>query len=395
MKNAIKNILIFVITLAAVFNLQTQNAKAAWGDFDTSFSFQGVSIDTLTDHYPVSVAIQPDGKILVTGYRLPTTGKQRFFLRRYLSSGQPDTSFGNNGSAVSNALINTNAHYRGAAIAVLPDGKIAVAGNGDGAYAVWRFSLNGYGDNAIGNGGFRRLPYYNVSGNPAIAVQSGKLIIGLTDQARAVLLRLNNNGSLDTTFGSAGEVVPTEVGGFSISVIVESGTNNITVGSSQSITGPKGLERFFPNGQRDTNFIFADRASEGFATKFIRLSSGPKRGKYIIQIYPGFYGLPERQFFTIDNTGAWEKTNAYGSSSSSGYCPNILAQQQNGKVIFGAPDRLLRLDSYLDMTSSELNYCSNFSYLTNITDGVLQTDDKMIVAGRYSGYLTLVRTLPN
>src|SRR5687767_1083652 len=207
MKNAIKNILIFVITLAAVFNLQTQNAKAAWGDFDTSFGFLGASIDTLTDHFPASVALQPDGKILVTGYKLLATGKQRFFLRRFLSNGQLDTSFGDNGSAVSNAFIATNGNYRGVAIVVQPDGKIAVAGNGNGYYAVWRFNSNGYGDNTIGNGGFRSLSNYPGNGSPAIAVQNSKLIIGTGNAQALVLLRLNTNGTLDTTFGSQGEAV--------------------------------------------------------------------------------------------------------------------------------------------------------------------------------------------
>jgi hypothetical protein len=71
----------------------TSHSHGAWGDYDTTFGFLGAIVDnTVTNHTPQGVAVQTDGKILVTGYRL-VGGKKRLFLRRYLSNGQVDTSF--------------------------------------------------------------------------------------------------------------------------------------------------------------------------------------------------------------------------------------------------------------------------------------------------------------
>lgn len=70
--------LVFTVALAMLF--QTLEIKAAWGDFDTSFGFQGVTFETITGYHPRSVAIQTDGKILVTGYRITPFGGKGFFF---------------------------------------------------------------------------------------------------------------------------------------------------------------------------------------------------------------------------------------------------------------------------------------------------------------------------
>src|SRR5262245_62107600 len=120
-----------ILTIIFAVALTADIARANWGDFDTTFGFLGATMDSsVTSHYPNGVALQPDGKILVTGYRL-VSGKKRFFLRRYLSNGQVDTSFGNNGSAISNALIVIDADYYGQKIVVQDNGRIAVVGMGN------------------------------------------------------------------------------------------------------------------------------------------------------------------------------------------------------------------------------------------------------------------------
>jgi uncharacterized delta-60 repeat protein len=398
MKNTIKNVLIFVVTVV-VINLQTQNATAAWGDYDTGFGFLGAAIDTPTDHYPTSVAVQPDGKILVTGYRLLSTGRLRFFLRRYLSNGQIDTSFGNNGAAVSNTLIATNGDYRGVSIVVQPDGKIAVAGFGNGYYGVWRFTSSGNGDTTFGSTGYRSLSNYQGSVSPTITLQNSKLIVGVTkSQTGVFVLRLNTNGTLDTTFGSQGEAI-VNVLLTNFYVLVENESGKITIGGGSLLNSYRATgERLLPDGQKDTSFVLTNEyACCGAPGGFIRLSNQ----KYVFQFtqpaYPQYGIFNEvRRLLEIESSGALSSTVLYQSiAPSDNGCPNVLAQQQDGKVIATGTDRLFRFNANLDTNTAEVNFCSSFSNLTNKTRGVLQAGDKMIVAGRYNNNLTLVRTIPN
>lgn len=121
MKKAIKNIQMFVIIAAAVFYLQTQNVNAAWGDFDTSFGLQGAVVESLTGYYPLSVAIQPDGKILVAGTKdAPgTTDNTDFAVVRRNSNGSPDPTFNSTETVVTPVL----GDGRGNAVAIQPDGR--------------------------------------------------------------------------------------------------------------------------------------------------------------------------------------------------------------------------------------------------------------------------------
>lgn len=405
MKNTLRDFLILSITVVALTNLQTQNIRAAWGELDSSFGFLGVSMDSLTNYYPKSVALQPDGKILVTGYRLLSTGKKRFFLRRYLANGQPDVAFGNDGSAVSNALLNVNSDYEGLHIALQSNGKIAVAGRilnsgNPQMTALWRFNTNGSSDATIGYGGLRTFSDYSNYSPRALAVQNDKLFIGITTQQYTTesyiyVIRLNANGTIDTTFGTGGEVVPAEVGANSFSMIVESDTGKITVGSAKTPNfAPAGLERLMPDGQRDESVLFANFQHEGFTEPFIRLSTQ----KYVIPIVPGFYQIPNYKLVKLNANGTYASAITYANAGTSGYCPRIIAQQRDGKVVAYAPDRLFRFDSELNSSSAETMSCSTyFSAFTNQTRAVLQTDDKMIFAGRYEGggNLVIVRTLPD
>lgn len=68
------------VAIALAIVIQTLETRAAWGDLDTAFGSGGIAYDTVTGHRPRSVAIQQDGKILVTGYRVVSHSGERFFL---------------------------------------------------------------------------------------------------------------------------------------------------------------------------------------------------------------------------------------------------------------------------------------------------------------------------
>src|SRR5690606_29474974 len=72
----------------------------------------------------MSVAVQPDGKILAVGRGGDVAGQ--FAIARYLPDGRPDAGFGNKGVALTDFGVKQD-HYA-TATAVQSDGKIIVAG---------------------------------------------------------------------------------------------------------------------------------------------------------------------------------------------------------------------------------------------------------------------------
>src|SRR5688500_9054706 len=100
-----------ILTVVLVLAFHAFESRAAWGDYDPSFGFQGVVGDPVTGHIPQGIVIQPDGKILITGYRTLTVGGKGFFLRRYLANGQLDTSFGTNGAAFGPEIISRGSDH--------------------------------------------------------------------------------------------------------------------------------------------------------------------------------------------------------------------------------------------------------------------------------------------
>jgi len=134
------------------------------GALDTSFNSTGkLTFDLGTPvsgspAYPTSLALQPDGKILI-GSRNGTLAA----IYRYNANGSADTGFGTSG--VATAIANNGASDLSTlAIAVLSSGKI-VAAVGD--LTIEEFSSAGVADSSFGNGGFASFYYVNNTYNEA------------------------------------------------------------------------------------------------------------------------------------------------------------------------------------------------------------------------------------
>ncbi|MBN1535819.1 MAG: hypothetical protein JW908_03725 [Anaerolineales bacterium] len=100
------------------------------GAVDTTFSpADSGSTDIVKD-----AALQPDGKLVVTGFKNETGYTWDPFVVRYNTDGTLDTTFSGDGLAYTN--LGTNTDY-GLAVAVQPDGQIVVAGyKSSGGYAA-------------------------------------------------------------------------------------------------------------------------------------------------------------------------------------------------------------------------------------------------------------------
>ena len=127
----------------------------ASGTLDTNFNGTGKVITAIGNGNDgaYSVALQPDGKIVVTGSCLNGTSYD-FCLARYVASGALDLSFNGTGKVITAIGSGNDAAY---SVALQPDGKIVVAGRCfDGAgidFCLARYLANGVLDASFGSSG--------------------------------------------------------------------------------------------------------------------------------------------------------------------------------------------------------------------------------------------------
>jgi uncharacterized delta-60 repeat protein len=164
------------------------------GSLDTSFLNTGTGTDNGS---VLAIALQADGKVLIGGGFTGYNGVGRSRIARLNADGSVDTTFLNTGTGANNG-VNT--------IALQPDGKVLIGGffttyNGVGRDAITRLNADGSLDTNFLNTGTGAN-----SGVLAIAVQpDGKVLLGggfLTYNGigRNYIARLSADGSLDTGF---------------------------------------------------------------------------------------------------------------------------------------------------------------------------------------------------
>jgi uncharacterized delta-60 repeat protein len=188
------------------------------GRLDTSFGSGGKVRTFLgTGGGANAMAIQADGKLVVVGSTGDTAeGGPYFALLRYTKTGRLDTGFGSGGMAFPNSTIPNAADYGEAnAVAIQPDGKIVAAGKNlfYNDFQLARFRENGSVDTSFGSGG-NVFPGIGAgsSGANAVAIQrDGRIVaagsIFSNHHYEFTLVRYTESGRPDTSFGSGGEVL--------------------------------------------------------------------------------------------------------------------------------------------------------------------------------------------
>jgi uncharacterized delta-60 repeat protein len=165
-----------------------------------------------------AIALLPDGRIVAA------IGNS---VARYLADGTLDTTFGSNGS-VGNVVGPTNFGAEILDLAVQADGRIVAAGTARGSsfstlaydFAAARLNADGSRDPTFNGGNALQVDWVAAPDRAArVLLQSdGKIVLagqattvyvpatGSQDSAMA-LVRLNADGSIDSTFGSGGRAV--------------------------------------------------------------------------------------------------------------------------------------------------------------------------------------------
>ena len=195
---------------------------APGGELDAAFGENGRAFVQLANaSLGMSVAQQADGKLLIGGASFTTSGGSDFAVVRLNADGTRDNSFGGSGNGVLTVDF-FQGDDEAVSFAVQPDGKILLAGwafEADYDFALVRLNRDGSLDSTFGGDGRVTLDLggfdEQVSG---MVLSNGKIVVaGFTDangDYDLVFARFNTNGSVDTSFG---------VGG---TTLVDTGTNH-------------------------------------------------------------------------------------------------------------------------------------------------------------------------
>jgi uncharacterized delta-60 repeat protein len=189
------------------------------GRLDTSFGGDGTVVTDIGGQDSANaVMIQPDRKILVAGNGWTKGPDENFTLVRYNENGSLDTSFGSAGIVTTDFSGGAD---RAQSMALLPDGRIVVAGVGQvsgGCFpnpcerygvALAQYNADGSLDSTFGNGGGMLYDFVSSTGAYAMARRpDGKLVLaGHHGNEDFMILLCQPNGSLDESFLGTGAVV--------------------------------------------------------------------------------------------------------------------------------------------------------------------------------------------
>lgn len=184
------------------------------GTLDSTFGVNGISIIDFNGNNDeaTKMVLQPDGKIVMVG----STSNQvsgSIGLIRYLSNGLPDSTFNGTGRVETTLIADA---LSGNDVALQADGKIVVAGskftNGFTTFTLVRYRTNGLIDSSFATYGMTELPILGGSSTAAsVAIQpDGKIVATgawLDTANNSIVARYTETGALDGNFGNNGRVL--------------------------------------------------------------------------------------------------------------------------------------------------------------------------------------------
>jgi uncharacterized delta-60 repeat protein len=353
-----------------------------------------------------SVAVQPDGKLVMAGGAyVSSNGNSAFALERFNSNGALDASFGTGGKVTTDF----GGRFGGArSVALQPDGKIVAAGGlviglfND--FVVARYNSNGTLDTSFGTGG-KVITDFGVSADAmSVGLQpDGKIVVAgsanLNGGENFEVVRYNSNGTLDATFGTDGKVTTTfgvPQQGFSYALgysLALQQDGKIVLAGQAFLNGAYtfALARYNSNGTLDATFGTGGTVTTAFGQNAVAFSVAVQPDGKIVTAGFGSFKFALARYTsngTLDptfGTGGQVTTAIAGLNDGA----ERLALQGDGKIVVAGR-------SYIngDFHSALVRYNSNgtldagFGTVTAIFGGdsddmsiALQPDGKIVVSG--------------
>jgi uncharacterized delta-60 repeat protein len=366
------------------------------GSYDTEFGSNGQvrTGDFTGNAYMTSMAMQPDGKIIATGFsNVGQDGITPFLVARYNTNGTLDNSFGIGGK-VRTAIGTPFSYARAKSVAVQTDGKIVVAGEATEAgcsncFAVIRYNQNGSLDTSFDNDGIvltQIIPGLFV--NSVFIQPDGKIIVNGYQST----IRYNADGSLDASFGNNG-ILTYQNNMFARASSLQN-DGKIVVGGNVFLNSTTyfGVSRYNSDGSIDASFgengqvlVRVEDYSELSTLKIQPdgkiVALGRLSNKYTIIRY--------------NSDGSLDNTFAVNGKLITKNAGSSFEFQQNGKIIFAGNRRGGFLGIRLNADgSSDNSFVANTETIgksSSATKILIQPDGKIVVGGSVDGTFGLMR----
>ena len=424
------------LATAIIFCFSAATAQAAPGDLDPTWGNGGITVSSLGTEETQEVAyflhIQPDGKLIVSGYDNGNLAAAPFvsFIARFNANGTLDTSFGTNGKI--NSLVGSGEYYY--ATALQSDGKIVAAGykriGGDSDFAVARYNSDGTLDATFGTNGKVITPVgssVDEVGDMLLQPDGKIVVVGYSFVSNSgydfSIVRYNLNGSLDASFGTGGKVI----------IDIPSGSDVVTTTTVSSVLQPDGkIVIGGTGGVTNTDFVLARLQSNGsldstFGTggRVVTALSANNDEMYDIALQPDGKIIAAgnaNQINGMDFDTALVRYNPNGSLdttfaqngvlrvqwSSRYYVGNGVAVQSNGKILafgfgfVGTSNSMgFATARYNADGSPDATFGTNGRVITKIGnndssfafEGAVQPDGKILTYGSTNGDTAIVRNL--
>ena len=375
----------FGINSVSSYGIARLNAD---GSVDTSFvsGIMPPPPPTPNPPFPIpsiiySIALQPDGKILVGGLIVlnyagatPVTTT----IARLNTGGTFDSSF-NSGTINSNVIK----------VALQPDGKILIIGsftviNGVSRRSIARLNNNGSLDATFNSGTGANLPIFSI-----FVKTDGKILIGgvfssINGINRNGIAQLNSDGSLEAAF-----VPPQNVLLRSVQSIISLPNGKVLAGGSFGspfITSNDSIKVFNSDGSFDTTFKFETVAIGG-----VKAIAVQPDGKLIVGgSFTRVNDVLRNNLARFNADGSLDMNFGTSSFISSGGQINSIVLQPDGKILIGGMNitvetggasftgaSIARLNS--DGTTDASFTLENIPTRRGINGIALQPDGKIVV----------------
>lgn len=186
------------------------------GTLDNTFGNEGIVITSNNTEYEhaTSIALQEDGRYFVSGGFSTDDGWDALLIK-YNSDGSIDNSFGTMGSIIISDIIPGNDNNFVSEIAIQSNGKVLVTGRSSDGFNsemfLLRYNADGTLDASFDNDGvllFDLGEEYD-SGNTVIVQPDEKILVAGKSDSNIIILRINLDGTLDSAFGDNGIVIST------------------------------------------------------------------------------------------------------------------------------------------------------------------------------------------
>ncbi|MEO8409824.1 MAG: Ig-like domain-containing protein, partial [Propionivibrio sp.] len=331
------------------------------GSLDTTFGGgTGIASSGLAgSDEGLAVSVQSDGKILVAG-----KDNNNFLLVRFLANGTLDAAFGSGGKVSTDFAGGTDIAY---SMTLQSDGKIVLGGlafNGTSFdFGVARYNVDGTLDTTF-NGSGKTLVDFGASGDDqgrSMTMQAdGKILVAGWSNAAGTydfaLMRLNTDGSLDTSFNGTGKTT-TAIGTGSdlgLSVTVQSDGKILVAGQSNSNGGNFAVARYNSDGSLDTTFNGTGKVDTNFG------GSSDDRGAAVAVQADGRIVIAGTSTINGNHDFAVVRYNADGSLDARFNTSDTLG----GSVSYIENAAAVVLDSDVTIFDAELSALNNFSGAT-------------------------------